>query len=426
MAYSTDSSHHQNVKTIIVLILASISALVIIPTTLFIIYHYCKNKSHLKGKAAMFTTGFCYFLFTLLFCINYCFKLYGHIFVPNVESEHILSVTTYFFYGSHFILLIFLLFGRIFYIFHDTEYHLSNKIICCFVIMCVFEMGNAASFMAIMIFSDSADGSVFIAKLIGTMTIIIVIFWITYLYIYKLFQVITHNIGSKNDVLIKSITKYTVLAIVWISTSICFWSIPFYLDWLHSDWYYIIYHTFMLLDVSCNDIAFILGYGFADKVYFKLCNCGHKLIKKIFVILVQKDNDKRSKTFKNIYLQKMEQRKKQKRESQLQATQLAYMKTINMKKINSSESNDVRILNGERQTDKQMENDTKLLTAFVLNDKQVENDEKPLTPQTPLVKNDYVAKIHLSVLDEHEVQDKQSDMNKKTTRLSVIHDTDTD
>eukprot|EP01084_Bolivina_argentea_P160280 279138_1 len=126
MEHSTDGSQQKQTKMAILLFLSFISFLVVIPTTLLIIYHYCKNKSHLNQNPTIFKTGFCYFLFTLLFCINYCCKLYQHM-SGKVENEHIFMVSTYLFYNIHFILLICLLFGRIFYIFHETTYYLSKK-----------------------------------------------------------------------------------------------------------------------------------------------------------------------------------------------------------------------------------------------------------------------------------------------------------
>merc|ERR1712129_23800 len=91
------------------------------------------------------------------------------------------------------------------------------------------------------------DSSIFIAYLFVSMGI-------TLLYLYKLFRVISNNRGSESDVLLQSITKYTVLAIVWISTSVCFWSVPFLANMLHSKWYLVLYHAIQLLDVSTNDI----------------------------------------------------------------------------------------------------------------------------------------------------------------------------
>ena len=328
-----------------------------------------------------------------------------------MQYDDILHVASSVIYGIHFILLIYLLFGRVWYIFRDTEYRLSLKTVYCFVTFCVFQLCSAGSFMFIVWMTNQHDSSIFIAYLFGSISMLIITIWITLLYIYKLFQVISHNADSKNDVLLQSITKYTVLAIVWISTAICFWIIPLMEDnLLNSSWYFVIYHGFMLLDVATNDIAFFLGFSFTDKLYMRLCSCLHGLIEKIFVFLVQYAQKRRTKRFKSVYQRKMEERKREYDAKKAEENKRKLSQSV-AKIINSSSSKGKEEQRQQRvqtldeknviQNIKEETNVKIVVTEANENesDKTVshckEMNDAAQTPESPLLQNDYVGQYKL-------------------------------
>eukprot|EP01084_Bolivina_argentea_P307974 532409_1 len=270
-----------------VLSLVALAAFIMIPITVFIMYHYCKNKAHLTSGTAMFRTGFCYFLFTLIFCINYCGRLLNECF-GQYQYDYLFACSTAFLYGTHFVLLIYLLFCRLYYVFKPSAHKLSKSTICIFMILCSIEVIDVISFITIVYLTNDDHIMIFITYSIGVINIIVITVFITTLYIYKLFQVIKDNPTTHNEPLLNNITKYTVLALIWISTAICFWCIPYAAKRFNSHLYTILYHAFMLLDVSANDISFMFGYGFADKLYKRSCSYTHSKCKLCFICLVEK------------------------------------------------------------------------------------------------------------------------------------------
>eukprot|EP01084_Bolivina_argentea_P140646 247207_1 len=283
-----------------------VSMLIIIPFTLSIMYSYYKRQAHLTSRIAMFKTGFFYFITTILFCLNYCGMLFNDCFGCR-NYDYIFVCTNAIFYGLHFVLLVYLLVTRIYFIFRDSAYRLSILTISVFIGLTVFVAFDMILYVLIIIITHDTNSVmttndkehllIFATYTIGIATIILLTICSTLLYIYKLFQIIYKNrsndskIQLKNDKLVKSITKYTNLAVIWISTSILFWCIPYTVNQFDYNIYLIIYYLFILLDVAANTIAFALGYQFADKLYTKVCSYSDHLLKKIFICLIQTKRD---------------------------------------------------------------------------------------------------------------------------------------
>eukprot|EP01084_Bolivina_argentea_P193916 332665_1 len=277
------------VYVIVRLFLVGISIFWLIPATSIILYYYWKNKDKLNANPLMFKGGFCYFLFTPLFCINYCTNLLYESLSNSNELDTIFLLTGTFFNGAQLIWLIALLFGRIYFIFNETAYKVSNTTMYIFISLCIFEIFDVTFYVLL----QTGDISVnkhhefaFLTYFIGVINMLVLVLWITILYVYKLFQIISNtgnSCGTVSEKLLTIMTKHTVLALIWISTSICFWCIPFALKpFLNSDIYLLLYHGFILLDVNANAFTFLLGFQFAHKMYLKCCSCTHNKCKKMF------------------------------------------------------------------------------------------------------------------------------------------------
>ena len=119
----------------------------------------------------------------------------------------------------------------------------------------------------------------------------------TFLYIYKLFRLISNNTShsKQHEKLVSNVTKYTFLSVIWISTGVIFWCCPFIIynkmDYLT---YLVLYYIFVLLDVSANCFAYVLGYQYADKIYMKLCSFPHRIFQRSFQCLVHSANRQES------------------------------------------------------------------------------------------------------------------------------------
>eukprot|EP01084_Bolivina_argentea_P021415 39798_1 len=282
-----------NLYVMIRLLLMGISIFWLIPATSIILYYYCKNRNNINGQASMFKAGFCYFLSILLFCINYCINLSYECVSDTYNFDNIFLLTGTFFYGTHLILLIVLLFARVYFIFVETAYALSHTSIWIFISLCIFEIFTVAIYVLLTTTASPHAGLTLISYFIGVVNMLIIVLWITILYVYKLFQIIANSANSCNPItekLLTNVTKHTVLALIWISTSICFWCIPFVYATrpnLNFDTYLLLHHGFILLDVNTNGFTFVLGFQFAHKIYMKCCSCTHNKFKKRFKKLVK-------------------------------------------------------------------------------------------------------------------------------------------
>ena len=127
------------------------------------------------------------------------------------------------------------------------------------------------------------DKGVKITYYTGTLLIVLTTIWIITLYIYKLFQVMRYSqkvdpnkteSNQHQHRLLPTISKYTVLAIFSILSSILFWTVAIAVKSEHGDFVkFFVYHLCLFIDVTVNLICFVLGYGYTNKVYHKYCGC---------------------------------------------------------------------------------------------------------------------------------------------------------
>eukprot|EP01084_Bolivina_argentea_P266940 452944_1 len=207
-------------------------------------------------------------------------------------------LTSTFFYGSHLILLIALLFARIYFIFDETLYKLSETTIHIFIALFIFEICDVAIYILLVTCTIplkpyQSDQLLFITYLIGVANMFVIVLWISILYVYKLFTILSNTSDNSNPItekLFTSVTKHTLLALIWISTLISFWCIPIsFRQYLNYDAYLLLHHGFMLLDVNTNAFTFVLGFQFAHKTYMRCCSCTHNKFKKLIKNLVQSE-----------------------------------------------------------------------------------------------------------------------------------------
>merc|ERR1740123_699087 len=149
--------------------LIGITIVIMIPLTLGIIFAYCKHREVLQ---TMFKTGLCYFIFTLLFYINFCLRLLNEI-IGDVNYGIIFVCTTALFWSLHFSFLILMLFGRIYLVFDNTQYQVSNTTIYSFIGLSLFVLINMSAFIFVVLYTnDEAHGVIFALYSIGIVTIV--------------------------------------------------------------------------------------------------------------------------------------------------------------------------------------------------------------------------------------------------------------
>eukprot|EP01084_Bolivina_argentea_P217946 369953_1 len=106
---------------------------IIIGITILIMLFYCKKHAQAKS----FKTGLFYLLLTIFFCTNYCGRLYNECF-GDINKDDVFVITTSTAYGTHFLLLTYLLFNRLYFIFDGTIESISRTHVILFVAVCVF------------------------------------------------------------------------------------------------------------------------------------------------------------------------------------------------------------------------------------------------------------------------------------------------
>ena len=118
---------------------------------------------------------------------------------------------------------------------------MSRCSVVCFVALFIFIIADVGTFVfMVYILNITSDGAqvwinmLYIAGLVG---MILMSSSLTFLYSYKLFKLIrshsrhqptasTRNLVQQNEVLVANVSRYTLLAVLWISTGIIFWVSP--------------------------------------------------------------------------------------------------------------------------------------------------------------------------------------------------------
>ena len=273
-----------NTHNAVVLILSITTSAIILPIMLIIMYSFIKMDRKLedKNKTSMFKTTLFYFMTSILFYISYPLELINNCYAKDHKLHNLLILSVTSFYSLHVLLLILLLFTRLYFVFQSSSYRLSKCCVYFFIFLCIVGIIDALIFIYFFVFNHHKQFAA-IFYFIGTLLIVLTTIWVISLYIYKLFRVIRgsyvhrhrkESLGSiKKDPLIQIISKYTILAIICVITACIFWSVAVF--WPRPNWflYKIFWHLFLWIDVTANVLCFTAGFSYMNEMYLKICGC---------------------------------------------------------------------------------------------------------------------------------------------------------
>lgn len=269
--------------------LIGISGILMIPVNVLILIKYCQHREIRAQRVC----SFCFFMFTLLFYMNFIGRLLNEC-IGSHTYEWIFAGTTYSLYGLHFpnllfrfhcrlvplkwqhvlyenpvdpaplgihfSLLVYLLFRRLYNVFAKSQYKMSRSSVVCFIALFIFIVCDVATFVFV-IYTNSDGAQLLISRILyigGLAGMILMSVGITFLYSYKLFRLIRSHLShsprpssrdllESNERLIANVSKYTLLAVLWISTGIIFWISPVIAYYRLVDYLWYILYIFSLL-----------------------------------------------------------------------------------------------------------------------------------------------------------------------------------
>eukprot|EP01083_Nonionella_stella_P078361 214404_1 len=205
-------------------------------------------------------------------------------------------------YMLQFVLLLLILFMRLQTIFKDTALALSRSIIIIF--WCLFFIFNINGMIIVGAMMMDPGGLVYsILYPLNALLGFLMMFFLVFLYIYKLYSVSTHQESSQNTKILSSITKSTILTLISLTSSIVFMIYAAVVPHKEgmSDLLALLSNSLVLCDVYTNATAIALSFKSFDAQYFKMCGCCHKRVSNIFssTIAVQHMQEVQSATSKD-------------------------------------------------------------------------------------------------------------------------------
>eukprot|EP01084_Bolivina_argentea_P284279 487163_1 len=178
-------------------------------------------------------------------------------------------------YGLQFLLLLLLLFFRLFYVFDNTSNALSRITISCFCILYIgLLLAIIITVLALAAFRNiiyTIYGTILFA-LVGILGLTLTI-WLIGLFIYKLIMVFKNTASTaQHQKMVSTVTKQFILALMAVISFVLFIisaGIQSYInDQIHMVF---IIGLLVAFDLCANFFAIVLGFGYFKRYYYALC-----------------------------------------------------------------------------------------------------------------------------------------------------------
>ena len=247
------------------------------------IYKYVKLRSKMMDKG-LFWTGLIFFIFVFLSLVHLTFdEMY---FCRDISVYTITHTVTSLIYSIQTLLLLAVLFIRLYFVFDGTMFALSPTLIKSYWIIYIFTI--ILTVCAGIFYSNSRR--TFIGLLIvgsGFLMVIIIMVILIILFLYKLIQVYKSVDGDPE--LIAIITKTSLLAIISTSSTIILAMITLITPSSESIHFVFLNVLFVTNDFVTNFWCIILSYTEYSAWYLKLCKCCDNKCKWCWYRIVGKD-----------------------------------------------------------------------------------------------------------------------------------------
>eukprot|EP01084_Bolivina_argentea_P142421 250208_1 len=251
----------------------TIDALTVV-VVIWIFYKYIKSGETSKLPKTMYITGL-FFYFTAVLSFVFLSSMAYNFCEPRMSKSWLIKWSLFAIsYAINWNALIIFLFYRLYYVFAGSTFSLSKICVAAFIIVyIIFVVSLIVGFTFMKLFW------VFIG--ITFISAVYLSFYTSALFIFKLYQLNhankvsdTAHIAASQD-LISVITKFTILAILSISSTLLLAVYQIVLNATHvsleNEIARIIFNSLVLLDLCTNFICISLSFKFADDYYLLMC-----------------------------------------------------------------------------------------------------------------------------------------------------------
>ena len=189
----------------------------------------------------------------------------------------ILSYVSTILYFAQYNVMIFLLFYRLKVVFDGTAYRLSRFTTWAFYTMYILSSILAVSVQVVNILMGGHSPVRTILTSFSGLCGILMIFFLTFLFVTKLIDVNKHCDGHRENKFLSTITKQSILTLISIASLLVSVVIFFLLSstgmYVSSIDAYFIWKLCVLIDIWTNFICILLSYQSFNAYYIKMCGC---------------------------------------------------------------------------------------------------------------------------------------------------------
>lgn len=257
-------------------------------------------KFHLSGESKNDypKTTFAFLSITSMLYVTVSLEIVNFCYDFRTSAAALLKSTVAVLYCAHVVLLIVLLFLRLYHVFETSHYSLSKCSIGCFITFSALGFVLGGAYMYFFVTTEKGSEVRVILYFIGAVLIVVATLSVILLYIWKLFLVVrAHYLyrdersiaDLQKESLIRHCAKYAVLAVASVLTEFCFWSVG-RLSSRSFLWFFLLY-----VNATANVLCYALGFGNADNSYRRMCGCFHvccqAMCSKLVLLSIQGEGD---------------------------------------------------------------------------------------------------------------------------------------
>ena len=258
---------------------------------LWLIYQYtCKSMKSEQNKTLK-NLGFTLFSIQMMYCMvtgsnsliwaftANCSMELGIEFLKKYVAVAVMLFISTILYSAQYAVMIFLLFYRLKFVFDGTAYELSLCTKWTFYIMYVLLiLLTVSSFSALIYFLSGGQSFIGIILVsFAGLSAILIIFFLTFLFVTKLIDVNKRCDGHRESKLLSTITKQSILTLISIVSLLACVIIFFLLSWtrllVSSIDAHFVFILYSLIDIWTNFICILVSYHCFNAFYTKMCGC---------------------------------------------------------------------------------------------------------------------------------------------------------
>eukprot|EP01083_Nonionella_stella_P126576 383202_1 len=242
-----------------------------------LVYIYTKAyiESNLKSSRRLFVAGLIFFI--IVFSLYISRTVWSLVYCNDAKLYETFTQLSLRLYSLHTVILLGILFYRLYTVFTGTAYHLKSWQIKMYLVIYVltwilliysnmeaFKYAATGKGLAPYNISIMMGGMTFLFILISTL-------FLVGLYVHKLVQV--HKQAAQNDKLIVAITKTSLLCLISTINGLLTAVFVMLMLAIQSMHWWMITQMITITDIYTNFLCIFLSYRYFHEWYMKLCGC---------------------------------------------------------------------------------------------------------------------------------------------------------